>query len=349
MTGAEQTKKVPSTTHGARCAASLLALFALACGSKTPLEEYEFELDGGTLECFRAQDCMDGVSCSVADCQRGVCVYAANDDFCALDLECSVRRCDLTSGCVSDPVRCDDGIECTVDACEEPLGCAHEPDDRLCPVSTRCDVDEGCVARAFVHDESGLWSVDLPSGRSERVANFPVFTDIALGPDGTLYAVDFAGIYTYDRFRGFAELIIPTDRELVALDIGPDGALYGAALDDEVVRYEVESGRQEVVGRFPPGWVSSGDIAFVGSRLLATISDNPASMTAANALCEIMPDGRGEIIGLLGQTCLWGLAAFGSELYGFSCSGGLYSIDSESGDITLLTRFGFPARGAAAR
>ena len=106
---------------------------------------------------------------------------------------------------------------------------------------------------------------------------------------------------------------------------------------------------EEVVGRFPPGWVSSGDIAFVGTRLLATISDDPASMTASNALCEIMPDGRGEIIGMLGQTCLWGLAAFGEDLYGFSCGGALYSIDSESGSIALLTSFGFPARGAAAR
>lgn len=331
-------------------AATLFVLsLALACGSKTPLEDYDFEIDGSAPECFRAQDCTDGVSCSVAECVRGTCTYRADDEACALGLQCSAQRCDLASGCVSDPVRCDDGIECTVDACEEPLGCAHQPDDRLCPVSTRCDAEVGCVARAFVHDEGGLWSVDLPSGRSERVANFPVFTDIALGPDGTLYAVDFAGIYTYDRFRGFAELIIPTARELVALDIGPDGALYGAALDDEVVRYEIESGRQEVIGRFPPGWVSSGDIAFVGSRLLATISNNPASMTATNALCEIMPDGRGEIIGMLGQTCLWGLAAFGSDLYGFSCGGELYAIDSERGTIRLLTAFGFPARGAAAR
>ncbi|MFK7999836.1 MAG: hypothetical protein AB8H86_09575 [Polyangiales bacterium] len=335
--------------RGARYAALLLASFALACGSKTPLEEYDFDLDGSAPECFRAQDCMDGVSCAVAECRRGSCVYAADNGLCQLDLQCSAQRCDLASGCVSTPVPCDDGIECTVDVCEEPIGCTHQPDDTLCPVSTRCDVDAGCIARAFVHDEFGLWSVDLPSGRSERVANFPVFTDIALGPDGTLYAVDFAGIYTYDRFRGFAELIIPTTRELVALDIGPDGALYGAALDDEVVRYEIGSGRQEVVGRFPPGWVSSGDIAFVGSRLLATISDNPASMTATNALCEIMPDGRGEIIGMLGQTCLWGLAAFGSDLYGFSCGGELYAIDSERGTIRLLTSFGFPARGAAAR
>lgn len=327
--------------------ASLLMLFA--CGSKTPLEDYEFDLDGGTPECFRAQDCVDGVSCALAECRRGICRYAASDEACALGQMCAVGSCDLAAGCVSTPTRCDDGVECTVDTCEEPLGCTHQADDRLCPVSTRCDLDMGCVARAFVHDEGALWSVDLPSGRAERVANFPVFTDIALGPDGTLYAVDFSGIYTYDRFRGAAELIIPTRRELVALDIGPDGALYGAALDDEVVRYEIESGRQEVVGRFPPGWVSSGDIAFVGSRLLATISDNPASMTATNALCEIMPDGRGEILGLLGQTCLWGLAAFGSDLYGFSCSGSLYSIDSETGSVMRLTSFGFPARGAAAR
>ncbi len=333
-----------------RVAVGVLNIAALAgCGAQTGLEEYDLGLDGGTLECFRDLDCQDGVDCTVDRCVGGLCVHDAVDTRCADDLACAAPRCDADLGCQSDPVLCDDGIECTVDRCEEPGGCIAEPDDSLCPVSHRCDASRGCVAQMLVHDGLRLYQVDLPSGAWSELTVISDFTDIALAPDRTLYACDTSAIYRLDERTGEETRVMTAPAPLVGLEVGPDGALYGAALDELVWRIDVASGTSAPIGQLPLGWVAAGDIAFIDGRMYITVSDDGGSRFANNALVELMADGTSRMIGPLGRNCVWGLAAFGADLYGLSCRGLILTIDEERGTYEEYRNLGLTLHGGAAR
>ena len=326
-----------------------LLLFLLGCGSKTDLEVYDFDLDGATPECFRNFDCRDSLACTDHLCRGGLCEVLPVDERCEDELVCTVGRCDPDTGCQQDALICDDGIECTVDECAEPNGCSHTPDDLRCPVSFRCDAERGCVAQALVNDANRLYRVDLPSGATEAILEIDSFTDIALGPDRTLYACTPSQIFRLDRTTGAREFIIDAPSQLVALEIGPDGALYAAALDEFVLRFDLSAGTSEVYGELPRGWAASGDIAFVEGRMLITVTDEPASRTGENQLAEVMTDGSSRLIARLPATCLWGVAAFGRELYAFSCAGALLSVDPDTGASVNLGTTRIDVQGAAAR
>jgi hypothetical protein len=113
---------------------------------------------------------------------------------------------------------------------------------------------------------------------------------------------------------------------------------------------ELETGASAVVATLPTGWVASGDIAFVDGRMLVTITDMAASETADNQLAEIdLKTGTARILGPTGFPCIWGVAAFGSLLYGFTCHGALIRIDAMTGRGELLRELGLRIGGAAAR
>lgn len=333
--------------------------FALAasmgCGSRTGLPVDEFAADAavpsdGPVECRRDDDCSDALMCTDERCVGGACVRRALNERCDAGL-CEVARCDPEVGCVSAPRRCDDGVECTRDDCDEAAGCVHTPDDSRCPVSARCDPSGGCQAIAWVHDQSRIYQVDLPSGDVTPLGTVPLpsWTDIALAADRTLYGVASDGLL-YRIAEGFGEvdplLMLPSDT--VALEVGPDGGLYSAGVDSGVFRTDLDTGAFEALGNLPFGWATSGDIAFVGDRLLITVTNEPIGQDGENAVVAF-DDGAFRFIGTSGPTCLWGVAAFGEDVYGFSCFGGLYRIDADTGATEFIRDLGLEMRGAAAR
>ncbi|MEM7608318.1 MAG: hypothetical protein AAF411_23430 [Myxococcota bacterium] len=329
----------------------LLGLFVLGCGAKTELEVPEslIVLDAAWPECRRDRDCDDDVACTDERCVNGACRSVPDDAQCERGQVCATAACDPGAGCVFTPVVCDDGVECTVDRCIEPTGCEFVPDDLRCPVSFRCEADRGCVAEALVHDDRFLYQVDLPSGESEPIVEIDAFTDIALAPDRTLFACSRTVLARIDRESGRSDVFMEAPSDLVALEIGPDGGLYAAGLDEFVLRIDVEGGFTEVYGELPRGWVASGDIAFVGERLLITVTDEAASRTGQNQLAEVLPDGSSRLLGELPISCLWGIAGFGPELYVFSCQGDLLLVDPFTAAARSLRRTLVRVNGAAAR
>lgn len=331
---------------------ALVACAAAACGGKSGLWVADGGFDGPRPECARERDCDDGVDCTLDRCRAGQCVHEPDDSRCEDGLFCNgPARCTAT-GCALAPVRCDDGVSCTVDACDEELrACVTTPDASLCPISHRCDLERGCVARALIHDSSFLFEVDLPSGDLRRIAPTDVaLTDVALRADGRLFGVNRSGLFAIDETDGTARWIASPEDALVALDFGPDGALYGAGVRT-VVRLDSGSGAAARVGGFPPGWSASGDLAFIGDRLLVTATRTPFSTTEPDSLFEVPRDGSAAtLVGSIGVACVWGLAPFGETLYGLTCTGQLVSIDPVSGAGRVL-RAGLGAQigGAAAR
>jgi len=340
-------------THAGGPRSSFVALLVMlvGCGAKTNLEVEEGLFDSGPTmaECSRDRDCDDGLACTDDACASGRCAYRPQDGRCA-DTTCTVGRCDGSLDCVAEPIGCDDGVACTVDSCTEELGCASTPNDALCPISNRCDPERGCIARAIVHDDNALYEVELPSGESRRLTfTGATYTDIALAPDRQLYGVSREGLFRLDDAGPSLERIGDSD-SWVALDVGPDGRLYAAGENERVVAIDLETLDSEVVATLPAPFVASGDIAFVEGRMLITVTDRPSSRSDDTRLAEVdLMTGAARVLGRTGQPCIWALAAFGPQLFGFTCDGSLLRVDPFTGGADLVRTLGIRIGGAAAR
>jgi len=204
--------------------------------------------------------------------------------------------------------------------------------DSLCPMSFRCDVPRGCLARALVHDSSTLFEIDLPSGDLRRVGMFPIsLNDIALAPDGTFYgaSTEAGGLVRVDYVSVTYEIVAPVFGSFNALDVAPDGTIYGAA-DDVIYAFDLASGAAREVARMPPGLLSSGDLAFVEGRLYVTGFRDVAGLDDTLVGVDLA-SGRSVAIGSIGYDCVWALAPLGPALYGLTCNGHLLELDLRSG------------------
>lgn len=308
---------------------------------------------GGVVDPCLSLDCDDGVACTKDQCVAGACVHTPVHALCNDGLACDgVEICDPSVGCVSPGLSCDDGVACTVDACAEPKGaCSSTPSDALCPVSHTCDPTEGgCSALAFAHSMNQLVEVRLPSGKANPIGPFGAgnVTDIALAADGTLYALTFTSLLVVDKKTAKTTPVVGVKgvMDAVGMDASPDGLLYVAA-GNGVLRLDPAVGAVTKVASFPAGTTASGDLAFLEGRLLGTANQGA---TSADLLVEIdLVTGAGSVIGNTGFDCIWGLAAYGSLLYGLTCNGQVLSIDPASGTASILSTPGIAFWGASAR
>lgn len=346
--------------------ASLLS----ACGAKSGLEQgppFDAGVDAFTFdasvdafrpdaapECRVDGDCNDRIDCTDDRCASGSCTHTPVPMRCDDGLFCNgIEVCSPTAGCVSPGRLCDDTVMCTNDVCDEARDrCVATPDDTLCPVSFRCDGDRGCIARALVHDARNLYEIDLPNGEERLLGPLPLqLTDIALAPDGTLYGADGDNLVRVDLATMGFEVVMPVSNAFNGLDTAPDGTLYGAA-NTGVYRFDLERGTSTLVANFPPDHGSSGDLAFIGTRLYATaVGGGPLD----DSLVEIGLDGRpSRVVGpVTGFRNIWGLAPRGDQLFGFTggtVGGSMLRIDVASGNGELIVGgIGHQFWGAAAR
>ena len=114
-------------------------------------DEGEEEDGGGETGCATAEECDDGVDCTLDSCdvRDGTCKNDAFDATCDDGNPCTgIEICDVVLGCIpGTPVDCADEFDCTVDSCD-PLttDCRHSPDHALCTAPLICDVARGgCV------------------------------------------------------------------------------------------------------------------------------------------------------------------------------------------------------------
>ncbi len=342
---------------------ALFAFLLAACGARTgllvddatavpPDAGIDAGPDAPPPECVAGSACDDGVPCTRDRCdvRAGRCLHEPDDVRCADGLTCNgAERCDARLGCVAGaPRACGDGVACTVDRCDEPGRCASTPDDLRCPISHRCDLTRGCVARALANAGDQLYEVELPSGVLRPLARIRAFTDVALHPDRSLWAVTVDGaLYRFDAASNFPSIVAATGQPLTALDAAPDGALYAAGRFG-LFRLDRGTGAATPVARFPDGLEASGDIAFLQGRLLVTARTGP---DALDDLVEFdLAAGAARTVGPVGFRCVWGLAAFGATLYGLTCTGDVLRLDPATGrGVRIAQRPGVTFYGATAR
>ena len=318
-----------------------------------PPDEGTIVRDAG---CRRDEDCVDLVDCTRTLCGRGgLCLVTPDSTMCSDGASCNgVERCDISAGCVAgSPPTCADTIACSVDACDRDTdACTNTPDDLRCPISHRCDLVRGCVARVLAIDVSGgLFDVEVPSAATTSLGTTDrTLADIALAPDGTFYGAAFDELVRVDSVSGATTSVTSIIvGDFNALDFAPDGQLYGAGRD-QIVRVDVASGAVDFIAVLPSGYISSGDLAFLpDGRMFLTTTRTGGAMTP-DELFEIRLDGRApRRVGVMGSPCVWGLASFGTTVYGLTCLGQVLLVDTATGGSRVLAtttaRFG----GAAAR
>jgi hypothetical protein len=256
--------------------------------------------------------------------------------------------------CTSDAA-CDDGIACTVDRCDLATGtCTHDADNALCPPGFVCRPP--CVAASFAEDPGSLYGVDLPAGLvSDIGATRAELDDIALEPAGrTLYGVNTASgsLYEVDAKTGAATFVTTIGERGVALginalDFAPDGTLYGAG-GDVVFAIDPKTGRSRQVARYPDGYESSGDLAVIGDHLLATV--NGIAYEGSDTLVSIdLATFETSVVGHIGFSYVYGLAAYGTQLFGYTATGQVLEIDPTTAKSRLLADTGVKFYGASAR
>lgn len=91
--------------------------------------------------------------------------------------------------------------------------------------------------------------------------------------------------------------------------------------------------------------VVSGDLAFVDNRMLLTVRGS-----TSDELIEVdMTTRASHTVGNVGFRCIYGLAAYGPTLYGFTCDGWILRIDTQTGAGTPITNTAIEFYGATAR
>jgi hypothetical protein len=249
---------------------------------------------------------------------------------CTTDAECSdvctIGKCDLATGtCSGRPRRCEPGFTCV-----EPVG---------------------CIATSLAVTESTLYGVALPVVSIAEVGPTTMtFDDIALRADGALFAVTSGGLYTVDVEGGSATFIGSLDESLNALDFGKDGTLYGAGpCTPSVFTVDPKTAKLARIATLPDGFGSSGDLAVVGGTLFLSATDLEDPEDIEDRLTAIdLSTFEVSVVGKLGYTCVYGLASFGSELFGFTCNGEIVEIDPMTAAATLLASTGDDFYGASA-
>jgi hypothetical protein len=259
---------------------------------------------------------------------------------------------DVPSGCTSD-AECDDGIACTLDRCDLATGvCSHSPVDTSCAPGFACFPGTGCGLGSFANDFTTVYSVVLPAGTVAAIgATGPKFYDVALHPNGTLYAITEGALYTIDTSTAHATMVAPVDRELDGLDFGGDGTLYAAApATTDVYTMDTVSGALTVIANLPEPYSCSGDVAVLGTTLFVTATDGSGTLPDVLMSIDLTATPLAvTTVGSTGQSSVFGLAAYEGVLYGFTFAGDVLGIDTATGSSTVLAKPGNTFYGATAR
>jgi hypothetical protein len=206
------------------------------------------------------------------------------------------------------------------------------------------------VARVVVHDlAQNLYDVEVPTGRLTPLAVTDVtLSDLALAPDGRFFGASFGTLVEIVPSTGATREIGVVDTFLNALDFAPDGQLYGAGGELVYVLDPVAGTARNVAG-LPGGLRSAGDLAFIGERMYVAAVATVDSTTPCVLVEVTRATGATRIVGSMGQPCVWGLAAFGDTLYGFTCRGDVLRVDPATARSVRIGRTDVEFAGAAAR
>ncbi len=300
--------------------------------------------------------CDDGVFCTIDVCQAGTgCENTFSDSVCDDGIACTADTCDpATDSCRHEACdgMCNDGAFCNgVERCDTMVGCVAGPP--ACELEAACSNDS-CneASQACQHSLSGGGAC-LPSVRLLGAAKGGELISINPFTGSTTLIAAGAGVTHFDiallGSRWFAlddgsntrlvELVPMTNQVKKSffvppsnsLSAGPDGKLYAAS--DTVYRLDPDTGVSTALGMLPPGYSSSGDIAFVGQRMFIS-----ADGSCGGGLVEFdLTTGTSTLLGGDGLGCVYGLAVANGVMFILNCDGNVGTFDPTTGVAQVLS------------
>jgi streptogramin lyase len=201
------------------------------------------------------------------------------------------------------------------------------------------------VAQMFVHTPDTLYVIDDQEFALTLVGPFGLdkseggITDMAVTPDGTLYGISNAKLFTLDADTGAASYVADVSGLTnVGLTFLPDGTLLATDQDGGVRRIDPASGVVTEVGAFGGGYATAGDLVAVANGTMYAISDKgPVGDEQDNNVLLTVDTGTGVAtgIGQIGYGGVFGCAVANNKVYAFTRDGDVIEIDPTNGTGTL--------------
>lgn len=239
----------------------------------------------------------------------------------------------------SEAGQCQDGID---NDCNGVADCA----DPACSMQTVCCVPapspvDGTI---WANSPTTLYRVDPSTFAVTTVGKFSTtesITDLALTPNGVLYAVSFTKIYTVNQANAVVTPIINlsgTGND--GMTFLPSGELIAGDSNGDVTRINPATGSATKIGNYGNGLKTAGDlVAVADGTMYATSAASPggADATSNNVLIQVNPQtGAAVPIGPTGFANVWGIAFSNKHVIGFNTAGKIIQIDVATGAGTVV-------------
>ncbi|HEY8142487.1 MAG TPA: hypothetical protein VIG06_07450 [Kofleriaceae bacterium] len=196
----------------------------------------------------------------------------------------------------------------------------------------------------YVHSDTTLYAVDDQDFDLIHIGEFglgeeDLITDLAVTPDGAVYAISSDNVFEVASDSGEATLSTEFDGGLnVGMTFLDSGELLVAEKDGTVRKVDPESGDVMMVGKFGGGYGTAGDLVAVSDgTMFAIAEDLDGEEGASNVLVTINPaDGKvDQVIGPIGFADVFGCAYARGHVYAFTKGGDIIEVDRTTGAGTL--------------
>jgi hypothetical protein len=193
----------------------------------------------------------------------------------------------------------------------------------------------------FSHSGDTLFRIDPKLLKVEAVGQFwpnaPHMTDLAVTPDGQLYALSTNNLFRVNAVTAEVSWVAKVPGLTnVALTFDKDGSLLAADKSGGFRRIDPGSGQVTEIGNYGPNLGSSGDLVGLKDGRLYDVNDVGAA-SYDNELIRVDPQtGTASPVGKIGFRAVWGLSFWGGTLYGFTRKGEFIAIDPQTGKGSLI-------------
>ena len=223
----------------------------------------------------------------------------------------------------------------------------------------------------YAHGDHVLYKIDLVQKTLDVVGNFnapqvpvgnstaeDVITDLAVGPDNTIWCVSETALYTASAADGHVTRVgdlSTCGTKTVALTATPNGNIYAGDYSGNICRIDTTQSPPVVEApvTMSGGLALSGDMVAVGDGTVFgtayRLSDSSGSGTQVNnLLVTVDPDtGNTTVLGSSGYPKLFGTSYGLGKVFGFTHdgTGDVVTIDPTTGAGTFYATFNDPSSG----
>lgn len=186
------------------------------------------------------------------------------------------------------------------------------------------------MALLFIDTNGGVYRADINTGQTVQLADYTYqWTDIAVTPDGRVFATTFNGLYELNVNRATAILRSPVAYGTNALASDINGNLYLAGTSENEINV-ISSKNFESVRtiELPFGTRSAGDIHINGNSLYYATSERDLLTVNLN---------KDSVVDYVhhGVNSLYGLHSEGGKIYGLA-GNDIYLLNPKSGSVEWI-------------